>query len=156
MEKYIHMMKNAAPLQYERLAVLITMPDDTVRLLAQEISDKMQEQTVTLQKEFPYVSGAGRPHRAASDLAGVTSIETYQLGELLTYSQKTLEALRRHLLALEAEGQSLAENILLGSVRHYGYKSLEDAEAAAKKRAADMGVEITFNNDGGTTIKTNL
>ncbi len=151
MEKYIHMMKHSEPAQYEKLISLITLPDDGIKALAQEISDKLLEQTVRLHQDYPYVSGSGRPLRSVSDLSGVTSIETYQLGELYTYSKKTLKSLKARLLALEADGQSLAKNILQNSVRHYGYKTLEDAEAATKKRVDEIGVEVTINDDGGTT-----
>ncbi len=156
MEKYIHMMKHAEPGQYEQLLGQMQMPDDTVTRLAQDISDKLLDQTVTLFEKYPYVSGSGRPLRSVSDLAGVTSIETYQVGELLTYSQKTLEALKKHLLALEADGQSLAENILANSVKHYGYKTLEDAEAATRKRIEEAGIQVTFNNESGTGTNVKL
>jgi hypothetical protein len=155
-EKYIHMMKNSEPGRYEKLTELIPMPGGDVRALAREISDKLLEQTVALFEAYPHVSGAGRPLRSASDLSGVTSIETYQLGELYTYSAKTLEALRAHLLALEAEGRSLAQEILENSVRHYGYTSLDEAETSARRRAEAAGVEVTFNNDGRTTTKVQL
>ena len=148
MEKYIHMMKHSEPLQYEKLISLVTLPNPVVKALAQEISDKLLEQTVRLHQDYPYVSGSGRPLRSSSDLSGVTSIETYQLGELYTYSKKTLESLKAHLLSLETAGQSLAKNILENSVRHYGYQTLEDAEAATKKRIDEAGIQVTIDNDG--------
>ena len=132
-EKYIHMMKHAEPIQYAKLIESIDMPEEAVLKLSQEISDKLLEQTVALFKDYPYVSGSGRPLHSVSDLSGVTSIETYQLGELYTYSKSTLAALKRHLLSLEAEGQSLAKNILENSVKHYGFKTLEGCGSGHKK-----------------------
>jgi hypothetical protein len=134
-EKYIHMMKYSSPNRYEVLAKNIPIPDSNVVRLAQEISDKLLFQAEVLFKEFPYVCGSGRPMRSEQDVSGVVSIETYQMGEMLTYSTKTLTALRDHLLRLEKEGQMLARNIMENSVRHYGFKTLEEAEAAAKARA---------------------
>jgi hypothetical protein len=56
---------------------------------------------------------------------------------MLTYSLRTLEALRNHLAALEKDGQFLARNIMENSVRHYGFKTLQEAETVTKLRAED-------------------
>ncbi|SHH49189.1 Protein of unknown function [Sporobacter termitidis DSM 10068] len=135
-EKYIHMMKNTAPAQYETLVGTIPRPDAAQTRLAREISGRLLTQTAVLHETYPRVSGAGRPLRAVQDFSGVISIETYQLGELLTYSEKTLSLLKAHLLALERAGRALARDILENTVRYYGYETLESAEAAAKARAA--------------------
>ena len=134
-EKYIHMMKYTAPTQYAALAAQLPVPDEAVTELAREISEALLAETADLRRQFPYVAGAGRPLRADSDDTGVTSIETYQLGELLTYSEGTLRLLLARLTELRAEGKSLAREILENTVRHYGYDSLERAEAAASERA---------------------
>jgi hypothetical protein len=133
-EKYIHMMKNVVPAQYALLAETIPMPEPAVMKLAGEISDRLLAQTQTLFDRYPHVTGAGRPLRASSDTPYVTSIETYQYSELLTYSEATLSALKAHLEALEKEGRLLAREILEKTVRHYGYQTLEAAENAAKTR----------------------
>jgi hypothetical protein len=133
-EKYIHMMKYTSPIQYAELMKRIQQPGNDVIELAQKISDKLLDQTAALFAKYPYVTGSGRPLRSVSDFSGVTSIETYQLGELLTYSLNTLKVLMKDLLYLDSKGQSLAQMILENSIRHYGYKTLEDAEAATKAR----------------------
>lgn len=143
-EKYIHMMKNTAILQYERLKDQLTFPDARGMELVDLINGKMIKQTEALFERYPYVSGAGRPLYSSQDLGGTTSIETYQRGELMTYSTRTLELLYKHLCSLEAEGVSLAEKILEGSVCSYGYRSLEEAEAETRKRAEAMGIEISY------------
>ncbi len=143
-EKYIHMMKNTAILQYEQLKDRLTFPDERGVELAERINDMMIRQTEVLFRRYPYVSGAGRPLHSSYDFGGTTSIETYQRGELLTYSTRTLELLYQHLCNLEAQGVSLAEKILEGSVCSYGYASLEQAEEETKKRAEAMGIEISY------------
>jgi hypothetical protein len=148
-EKYVHMMKFSSPAQYERLAVMLPVPDEEQKQLAREISDKLLEQTVVLHQAYPYVSGSGRPLRSVSDLSGVTSIETYQLGELLTYSGNTLACLKAHLLALEGKGRSLASEILENTVKFYGYTSLEKAEAATKARIDGEGIQASFGCGDG-------
>lgn len=147
-EKYIHMMRYSSPSHYEELIKLIPTPTEEAKKLAYTISDKLLEQTIQLFENYPYVSGSGRPLRSVSDFSGVTSIETYQLGELLTYSPKTLTELNEHLLELEKSGRSLAREILEKTVGYYGYKSLEEAETATKKRIDDQGIEISFGCDG--------
>ena len=92
MEKYIHMMKSTAPAQYELLLPRVVYPSKTAIDLAEKITAKMVEQTAILHKEYPYVSGSGRPLYSSSDFYG-TSVETYQRGELYTYSEATLSAL---------------------------------------------------------------
>ena len=62
-EKYIHMMKFSSPVQYDALCKMIQLPEENTVLLAQEISDKLLEQTAQLFKDYPYVSGSGRPLR---------------------------------------------------------------------------------------------
>ncbi|MDR0838218.1 MAG: DUF4125 family protein [Oscillospiraceae bacterium] len=141
-EKYIHMMRTTTPARYEKLMEGVPRPTERAEALAQAISDKMLAQTEALQEKYPYVSGTGRPLHSASDFSGVTSIETYQLGELLTYSENTLAALGRHLDALEANGVSLAGEILANSVKFYGYASLKEAEDAARTRAEASPLEV--------------
>lgn len=147
MEKYIHMMKTTQPSQYDILVKRCVYPSPEAVELAQKITDKLIAQTEVLHKEFPYVSGSGRPLYSTADFRGFISVETYQKGELFTYSLDTLKALWAHLCALEAEGKSLARNILENSVMHYGYKCLEDAEAAQRRYAESLPIEISYGCD---------
>ena len=142
-EKYIHMMKTTEPAQYSALLPRIKEPSDAVRSLAGEVSGAMLEQTRALFEDYPYVSGQGRPLYSAFDYGGI-SVETYQLGELLTYSERTLAALQEHIAALEKDGVSLARSILENTVSYYGYESLETAEAATKERADKLGIQASF------------
>lgn len=142
-EKYIHMMKTTEPSHYEALLERVEKPSVAVLDLAGEVSGMLLEQTRVLFEDYPYVSGQGRPLYSAFDYGG-TSVETYQYGELLTYSEKTLAALKEHIAALKADGVSLARKILESTVRFYGYDSLDTAEAAMKERADKTGIQITF------------
>ena len=78
---------------------------------------------------------SGRPLFSDADRYGFTSVQTYQLGELLTYSEKTLRLLNNHLAALKAAGRSLAREVTANGICSYGFSSLEEAEAylAAKQ-----------------------
>ena len=142
-EKYIHMMKTTEPSRYNALLSRVTMPSNTGLSLAREISDILLEQTRLLFEDYPYVSGHGRPLYSELDYGNI-SVETYQLSELLTYSEKTLEALKDHLTDLEKDGKSLARMILENTVRYYGYDSLDTAEAVTKERVDKLGIQISF------------
>ena len=134
-EKYINMMKFTNPEEYKNLEPMITLPSEKGLEDASYIAKEMVRQTIPLHEKYPFVSGAGRPLYSTEDYKGFTSIETYQIGELLTYSDRTLHLLREHLDALKAAGESLAEDILTNSVRHYGFSSLEQAEELTRKNA---------------------
>ena len=132
-EKYIHMMKTTEPLQYAALLSRVTQPTEVSRAIAREVTDKLLEETRVLFKDYPHVSGRGRPLYSTQDKWD-TSIETYQFCELLTYSETTLAALGEHIAALENDGVSLARAIIENTVMFYGYDSLDTAEAEMKGR----------------------
>lgn len=147
MEKYIHMMKTTMPVQYEQLLDRVVYPSPAAVETAEKITAKMIEQTAILHEKYPYVSGSGRPLYSSADFQGFTSVETYQKGELFTYSENTLNALWKHLCALEAEGKSLAKIILENSVTFYGYNDIDQAEEAMRKHAQSQPVEFSFGCD---------
>lgn len=130
MEKYIHMMQYTQPEQYSQLLTRVVYPSDEAIAIAEKITYEMIKQTAPLHKKYPYVSGSGRPLYATEDYKGFISVETYQKGELYTYSFNTLSCLWKHINDLKLTGVSLAKIILENSVKHYGYSSLEQAEAS--------------------------
>jgi len=136
-EKYIHMMRTTEPRQYGVLLTRVTTPEDAARSIAQEISDILLSQTRDLFEDYPYMSGQGRPLYSIQDFEGI-SVETYQHSELLTYSEKTLAALKRHISALENEGRFIAREILENTIMSYGYDSLEAAEAAVAENSGQI------------------
>lgn len=135
-EKYIHMMSVVSPIEYAMLMQTIPAPSEEEKAVANLICDLMIRQTVPLHERYPNVSGAGRPLYSYQDVGGVTSIQTYQLGELLTYGKPMLDALHAYAKKLEEEGRSLAEEVLFHTVKYYGYADLDAAEAATGKRKA--------------------
>ena len=97
---------------------------------ARRIVDRLIPQNETFRAKYPRVSGRGRPLRTSEEpAAGWTSIETYELGELWTYSQKTLELFEANLDAFEKEGKSYPETVVENGLKLRGFKSLEEAEA---------------------------
>jgi hypothetical protein len=72
--------------------------------------------------------GHGRPARIADETGEIVSVESYSLGELATYSTRTIGCLKAHLDALEAAGVNYVAEILAATARAYGFSSIEDAE----------------------------
>lgn len=128
-EKYLHMMKSTHPGEYEAQKHFLPFMSEEKFALANEICDEMIAQTIPLRETFPHVGESSRPLFSDADKYGFTSVQTYQLGELLTYSKKTLQFLKKHLFALKLEGRSLAREVMSRSVCSYGFSSLEEAEA---------------------------
>jgi hypothetical protein len=83
-EKFIHMMKAADPEQYAVAVESIPAPSEEQRRLAAAISEQLLAETQALHEEFPYLAKTSRPLRASQDTPYSTSVETYQVGEMLT------------------------------------------------------------------------
>ena len=136
-EKYLHMMKNTYPAEYHAQKHFLPTISEEKLELANEICDEMIAQTIPLRKAFPRVGEAGRPLFSSDDKYGFTSVQTYQLGELLTYSENTLQLLKKHLFALKESGRSLAKEVTSRSVCSYGFSSLEQAETFLAERCGN-------------------
>jgi len=81
-----------------------------------------------LQEKYPCLIGRGRPLYSQKDSPAVTSVETYQSGELLTYSLVTLGKYYSNRQVQKEANLNGTEIIMLHMVQQYGYDSLEDAE----------------------------
>ncbi len=132
-EKYIHMMKKTAPTEYIVLLRTFEFPGEGILKLAEKINKKLMEQTKILHIDYSCVTSMGRPLESTSDDKYNTSIETYQLGELFTYSEKTLDLLKKHIDYMDKKGVSFAQEVLENTVNYWGYDNLETAETAMKR-----------------------
>jgi hypothetical protein len=131
-EKYIHMMEKPGQNEYASLLRTVpASPDDVVKL-ASDVSARLLRQSEDLARTYPNFTKGGRPLFSKDDSNSVTSLETYQKGELLTYSASTLVALKEHIDALENDGISFAEMILENTAGFYGFANLTEAEEAVK------------------------
>ncbi|MDR2196351.1 MAG: DUF4125 family protein [Coriobacteriales bacterium] len=149
-EKYLYMMLVDTPILDEEYLRAVPMPSENTYTLCEMILDIVLRQTEELRLRYPRLGRRGRPLFARDATPGVTSIQTYQLGELLTYSETTLFALLRHLQDVEEKGGSTAEEILANEMRFYGYDSLEQAEKMAQwQDEGDAGVGDAGVGDAG-------
>lgn len=127
-EKYARMMESTAPEKYQALK-------DNIPLITEEkkkLIEKITQISIKWQEEFarayPNISGQGRPIHADEDGPLTTSIETYERGELSTYSEKTLKLYNKFITQLLEENKNLSKIVVENTVREYGFASLDQAE----------------------------
>ena len=134
-EKYGYMMCISDPEANKETARRLPPVPPEKREAARRIVDRLIPQNETFRAKYPRVSGRGRPLKTYEEsAAGWTSIETYELGELWTYSQKTLELFEVNLDTFKKEGRSYPETVVEYGLRLRGFKGLEEAEAILAKR----------------------
>ena len=128
-EKYGYMMCISDPEANKETARRLPPVPPEKREAARRIVDRLIPQNETFRAKYPRVSGRGRPIRTSEEpTAGWTSIETYELGELWTYSQKTLELFEADLDVFEKKGRSYPETVVENGLKLRGFLSLEQAE----------------------------
>lgn len=134
-EKYGYMMLISDPEGNTETARRLPTVSPEKKQTARRIVDQLLPQNETFRAKYPRVSGRGRLLRTSEEpAAGWTSIETYELGELWTYSQKTLELFEANLDTFEKEGRSYPETVVEYSLKLRGFESLDQAEEYLAKR----------------------
>lgn len=129
-EKYIRMMASTQPEGYQAFCEELPQLTPEQEALTAELWQHFKAQTERMREKYPALALGGRPLMASEETNGWASIETYQTGELKTYSERTLRALLAHMEALEKEGVDLAFQIQKNSVTCMGYQTMEQAEQA--------------------------
>lgn len=139
-EKYGYMMCVADPRANREMMDRLPPVSEEKKSLSRKIVDRLVQQNAAFARRYPLVAGHARPLRTADEGAGtMTSMETYQLGELWTYSQRTLILLDEHLARLAGEGVNYAELVVRNSLIQKGFAGLEDAEALLAARQSGEG-----------------
>lgn len=126
-EKYAYMMEFTDKANYDA-NLKQYMPVASVEKL--DMVAKIGEMLIRWESEFaadyPGISGNSRPIAGNSPVN--VSFMIYTLGELRTYSERTLNAMLQGLEALKAKGVNPSHIIHRNTVEFYGYKDLDDAE----------------------------
>ena len=121
--------ENLMMLKYARMQGIIAPINES--LIIDEIADLQLESQKEAQAKYPHYIGRGRP---LIDDSGATSFLTYLRGELETYSENTLQLLRRDLAQYKDSGRNWAEEIHESVVRKLGYDSIEQVEEAMAEK----------------------
>lgn len=128
-EKYAYMMEYTDPATFDR-----TLRDHlpAVSAYKQELCARIANCLIRDEQQFaaryPALHAQGRPTEGAQ--ADDVSVHVYALGELKTYSERTLERYDAWLRAHPEENISISVHRVM--VQLYGYDSLEAAEARQK------------------------
>jgi len=133
-DKYIHMMASTDPLLYETFRKELPPVSGEKLRLTEEIWSFMLPQTVELRRRYPNVGSMGRPLLKTDEKNGYASVETYEKGELLTYSETTLRALLEWIRSQQETGVSVAARIQENGILSLGYESMEEAEEDAARQ----------------------
>lgn len=128
-EKYAYMMEYTDPATFDR-----TLRDHlpAVSAYKQELCARIANRLIRDEQQFatryPALHAQGRPTEGAQ--ADDVSVHVYALGELKTYSERTLERYDAWLRMHPEENISVRVHRVM--VQLYGYDSLEAAEARQK------------------------
>ena len=130
-EKYAWMMQFSHPEDFAK--VEHTLPSFSSSYLEQvaEIVAIQLDWAIDFEKRYPNISGTGRPLRSSEDTPWATSVETYARGEISTYSERTVGLYYQFVKACKAGGRNLTTEVRENQLKLQGWKSLDQAEAAA-------------------------
>ncbi|WP_333646444.1 DUF4125 family protein [Lacrimispora sp.] len=124
-EKYARMMKYTAPVEYNKIKGALPGISQEKKEIISQIMGYHKAWMKELAEKYPNVMKHGRMMEKEDESGGNTSIETYLLGELSTYSEKTLKLYLDHAVSQSKMGINPDREILEFTVKSYGYESLE-------------------------------
>ncbi len=136
-EKYARMMQYTSPCEFRRIEAQLPRLEPEAEDLVERLTRKLVEWQEELAAKYPYMAGQGRPIRSTGDNKYITSFESYNRGELATYSVRTLGLLEQHYQMMAAAGENPALTVLQHTVERYGYKSIERAEEVQRARVEE-------------------
>lgn len=106
-EKYVRMMKYSAPSEYENLKhTLFELSLGAVTLIRQ-IRNIYMSWAKEFELKYPKISKLTRPVRQEDDTPEFTSLQTYLIGELSTYSLRTLVFYLDYIKQVKEENRNL-------------------------------------------------
>lgn len=129
-EKYARMMERTDPSAYASIEPYLPALEDGVDALADGIADLIVSWENDVRNRYPFLVERGRDLSDDEASKQGTSFDTYLRAELRTYSVRTLRLYARHMRNLEEQGLNGSELVYEQLVQLYGYKGLEDANAA--------------------------
>ena len=127
-EKYGYMMETTAPEEFKRIRDKLPPVPENKKALVKELTRIETGWMEEFAARYPRLSKNARLIHTSDDWGWDTSSETYQRGELYSYSDKMLLMYGRFVAALVREGINLTIKIMENTVKMYGYGSLEEAE----------------------------
>jgi hypothetical protein len=127
-EKYAYMMEYTVPGEFAAMKDLLPRLSEEKKALVRRIADRNLKCYDELTRIFPAITGRGRPEYSSQETNGHTSIESYMLGELSTYSCRTLKIYEQYQKTLFLTRENIPRLTLEKTMKKYGFSSLEEAE----------------------------
>lgn len=130
-EKYGRMMETTYPEEYEQIKAHLPEVSEKKAAMVERLSQIHVEWDCWMLEHYPNIRANGRVLTTQEDnIADGSSSESYLRGEMLTYSDHTVELILKETESAYEKGDNLLKEIIANETAFYGYKSLEEAEAA--------------------------
>ena len=127
-EKYGYMMETTAPEEFKRIKDKLPPVPENKKKLVSELTKIETGWMEEFAAKYPRLSHNARLIHTSDDRGFDTSSETYQRGELYSYSDRMLLMYGRFIASLCRSNINLTIKIMENTVKMYGYRDLDDAE----------------------------
>lgn len=133
-EKYGRMMETTYPEEYEQIKEHLPEVSQKKLSMVEELAKIHVEWDRWMMEHYPNIRQNGRVLTSQEDNEeDGSSSESYLRGEMLTYSEHTVELILQETKRAWEKGENLLKEIIANETAFYGYKSLEEAEEAHRK-----------------------
>lgn len=127
MEKYGRMEESTAPSEWEKMKDKFPVIPENKKAIIEQIVAVQVGWMESFAAQYPGMASNARRIHTSEDMPWDTSYETYLRGETSTYSDKLLHLYGQFIVEKVQSGQNLAYEIMLETVKQYGYQDLDDA-----------------------------
>lgn len=129
-EKYIRMMEYSVPSEFDGVKHLLPNISNGSLTLIKQIEKIYLDWGDEFESKFPKFSKLCRPLRSSGDIPERASVQTYLIGELSSYSTRTVLFYFDYVTQCVKEGKNLIYITHSDVVKQKGFNSIEEVEAA--------------------------
>ena len=129
-EKYIRMMEYSAPSEFEEVKHLLPNISNGSLTLIKQIEKIYLDWGDEFESKFPKFSKLCRPLRSSGDIPERASVQTYLIGELSSYSTRTVLFYYDYVKQCVEKGINLIYVTHTDVVKKKGFNSIEEVESA--------------------------
>ena len=129
-EKYIRMMEYSAPSEFEGVKHLLPDISNGSLTLIKQIDKIYLNWGDEFESKFPKFSKLCRPLRSSGDIPERASVQTYLIGELSSYSTRTVLFYYDYVKQCVEKGINLIYVTHTDVVKKKGFNSIEEVESA--------------------------